>query len=241
MKRAGRSSPTPSSTRSLPRLRLVVVRSDVVQPAPRTAFFAAFLLAVVAGALGVLRASGLFSTLIGRVPIATRDVVASATAGLATVIVISAVLTALALAVAFPDAVEMLPGPRRRVVRRHRGTGLDCRLSSPTWSSGLRRSPRESGSRSVLPDRCPRKGSTTEPFRSSHLWPRCRRKVDAGALAFVALIAPLLGGYAIGAVMHRRQLCAQARTPGRTRRPIRCMRRSGTGRACLAERRRSWR
>ena len=84
-----------------------LVRSDVVEPAPRTAFFAGLLIAGSAGGLGLLRASGLLGEVVMRVPSAARDVVASATTGLAVVVLVSASLTAIALAVGFPDSVEM--------------------------------------------------------------------------------------------------------------------------------------
>ncbi|MFL6287285.1 MAG: DUF6350 family protein [Actinomycetes bacterium] len=180
-----------------------VVRSDIVQPAPRTAFFAGFFIALVAGGLGILRASGLLSTLIARVPIATRDMVASATAGLATVIVISAVLTALALAVAFPDAVESF---RALGAGWSGGIALllltvsfipNLVLWTASFTTGVGFAVGATGS--VSPQGVDYGALPVFPPLAA-LPP----EGHAGALAFVALIAPLLGGYAVGAVMHRR-------------------------------------
>ncbi len=84
-----------------------VVRSDVVEPAARTAFVAATLIALLGGGLGLLRASGQLHQATQAVPGSLRAVGAAATAGLATVVMVSAVLTTVAIAIGFPDAAEM--------------------------------------------------------------------------------------------------------------------------------------
>ena len=84
-----------------------VIRSEDVQPAPLRAFVAGTLLAAVAGTLGMVRAAGLGGQVRELVPSSLRDVLAAGTVALATVVTVSAVTTALALAVGFPDAVEM--------------------------------------------------------------------------------------------------------------------------------------
>ncbi len=84
-----------------------VIRSEDVQPAPLRAFVAGTLLAAVAGTVGVVRAAGLGPQVRELLPASLRDVLAAGSVALATVVTVSAVTTALALAVGFPDAVEM--------------------------------------------------------------------------------------------------------------------------------------
>jgi len=180
-----------------------LVRSDAVQPAPRTAFFAATLFALVAGGLGVLRASGHLGEALLRIPTAVRDVIASATVGVATVVLVSAVLTAVALAVGFPDSVEMY------------------RTLDPGWSGGLMLLLLTVG---FIPNLVLWTASFTTgvgfvigvdgavspqgvDYGAMPIFPPLAAlppEGDAGGLAFVALIAPLLAGYAIGSMMHRR-------------------------------------
>ena len=180
-----------------------IVRSDTVEPAPRTAFFAGVLMAGVAGGYGLLRASDLLPEAVMRVPRGVRDVAASATTGIAVVVLVSAVLTALALAVGFPDAVEMY---RSLDAGWSGGIGLLLLTvsfvpnlvmwtASFTTGVGFVLGPEGSGSPQGV------------EYGALPVFPPLAAlppEGDAGGLAFVALLAPLLGGYAIGALMQRR-------------------------------------
>ncbi len=181
-----------------------VVRSEVVQPAPRTAFFAATAIAAVGGGLGLLHASDQLRTAISVVPTSVRDLVASSVAGLCTVVLVSGVLTTVALGIGFPDAAEMY----RVLDAGWAGVpvlvlltvafvpnlilwtaSFTVGLGFPLGAEGLV-SPQgvEYGALPVFP-----------PLAA--LPPQG----DPGIWAFVALAAPLLGGYAVAAVMYRRQ------------------------------------
>jgi hypothetical protein len=181
-----------------------IVRSAVVQPAPRTAFFAGLTFAVAAGGLGVLQASGLLSTLVERVPRPVRDVAAAATGGLATVVLVSAVLTAIALAIGFPDAVESY-----RALDAGWSGGIavllltvsfvpNLVLWTASFTTGVGFAVGATGA--VSPQ-----GVEYGPLPVFPPLAALPPEGHAGALAFVALIAPLLGGYAVGVLMHRRQ------------------------------------
>ena len=75
-------------------------------PIPRTAFLAGTAIAAVGAGLGLLRASDLLPELVRSVPGGLRDLAAAAAAGLATVVLMSGVLTTLILGVGFPDVAE---------------------------------------------------------------------------------------------------------------------------------------
>lgn len=181
-----------------------LVASEIVQPAARTAFFAGTLLALAAGGLGLLRATDLMTEALERVPVAIRDVVASATAGLASVILVSAMLTAVALAVAFPDAVAtyraldagwsgglvlvlltvaFVPNLVLWTASYTTGVGFTLGVEGTVSPQGV-----DYGALPVFPPLAalPPEG-------------------DGGGWAFIALLAPILGGYVIATVMHRRQ------------------------------------
>jgi hypothetical protein len=181
-----------------------LVRSEIVQPAPRTAFFAAGFIALVAGGLGLLHSAHLLSEAIARVPIVIRDLIAAATTGLVTVMLLSAMFTALALAVGFPDSVEMyraldagwsgglalvlltvafIPNLVVWTASFTTGVGFSVGATGSVSPQGV-----DYGALPIFP-----------PFAA--LPP----EGDAGGLAFIALLAPLLGGYAIAVIMHRRQ------------------------------------
>ncbi len=181
-----------------------VVRSDVVQPAPRTAFVAATLIAAIGSGLGLLRASGLLREAIEVIPRPVRDVAASAMAGLATVVMVGAVLTTIALAIGFPDAAEMyraldagwagipvlvlltlafVPNVVMWTVSFTTGVGFPLGAEGVVSPQSV-----DYGALPVFP-----------PLAA--LPPQG----DPGIWAYVALAAPLLGGYAVAAVLHRRQ------------------------------------
>ena len=182
-----------------------VVRSDDVQPAPRAAFFAGLVFAVVAGGLGVLRGSGHLGEAVARVPAGTRDVVAAATSGLATVFLVSAVLTALALAIGFPDAVQMY-----RALDGGWAGGLVLLLLSVSfvpnlvvWTASFTTGV---GFLVGADGMVSPQGVDYGPLPVFPPFAALPPEGHAGALAFVALIAPLLGGYAVGAVLQRRHV-----------------------------------
>jgi hypothetical protein len=180
-----------------------VVRSDVVQPAPRTAFFAGTAIAAIGGGLGLLHASHLLRSAIALVPIALRDLLAAAVAGLATVVLISGVLTTVALAVGFPDAAEMYraldPGwagaPVLVVLTIAFVPNLVLWTASFTIGLGF-----PLGAEGVVSPQSVEYGALPVFPPLAALPPQG----DPGAWAFIGLAAPLLGGYAVAAVMHRR-------------------------------------
>jgi hypothetical protein len=181
-----------------------LVASDIVQPASRTAFFAGTGLALVAGGIGLLRATDLMDDAVDRLPVALRDIAAAATAGLATVILVSAMLTAVALAVSFPDTVEayrsldagwsggvalllltvsFVPNLVLWTASFTTGVGFTVGVEGSVSPQGV-----DYGALPVFPPLAalPPEG-------------------DAGGWAFIALLAPILGGFAVATVMHRRQ------------------------------------
>ena len=181
-----------------------LVRSEIVQPAPRTAFFAASLIALVCGGLGLLHSTHLLMDAVVRVPVVLRDLFAAATTGVATVVLLSAVFTALALAVGFPDSVDMY-----RALDPGWSGGLALLLLTvafipnlvvwaASFTTGVGFSVGVDGS--VSPQ-----GVDYSALPIFPPFAALPPEGDAGGLAFVALLAPLLGGYAIAVVMHRRQ------------------------------------
>lgn len=182
-----------------------LVRSDDVQPAPRTAFFAALVFAVVAGGLGVLRGSGHLSEAVARVPRGARDVVAAATCGLATVVLVSAVLTALALAVGFPDTVQAY-----RALDGGWAGGLALLLLTVAfvpnlivWTASFTTGV---GFQVGVDGMVSPQAVDYGPLPVFPPFAALPPEGHAGALAFVALVAPLLGGYVVGAVLARRHV-----------------------------------
>ena len=181
-----------------------VVGTDAVQPAPRAAFLAATVIAALGGGLGLLRASDQLHQAVMAVPRSARDVGASATAGLATVVLVSAVLTMLALGIGFPDAAEMY-----RQLDAGWAGGLmlvlltmafvpNLILWAAAFTVGLGFSLGPDG---VISPQSIDYGALPVFPPLAALPPQG----DPGPWAFVALAAPLLGGYAIAVVLHRRQ------------------------------------
>jgi len=181
-----------------------VVRGDVVQPAPRTAFVAATLIAAIGGGLGLLRASGLLREAIEVIPGPARDVGASAVAGMATVVMVGAVLTTIALAIGFPDAAEMY----RALDAGWAGVPVLVLLTmafvpnlvlwTVSFTTGLGF---PLGTDGVVSPQSVDYGALPVFPPLAALPPQG----EPGAWAYVALAAPLLGGYAVAAVLHRRQ------------------------------------
>lgn len=181
------------------------VRSEVVQPAPRTAFFAATLIAASCGGLGLLRAASLQDAAMEVVPRSARTVLASAVAGLATVVMVSAVFTTVAIAIGVPDAAEayrsldagwsgapvlvlltmaFVPNLILWTAAFTTGVGFSLGVDAVVSPQNV-----DYGALPVFPPM-----AAMPPQGEPGLW------------AYVALIAPLLGGYAVAAVMHRRQV-----------------------------------
>lgn len=179
-----------------------LVRSEEVQPAPLRAFVAASLVAAVAGTLGVVHSAGLWPRVRGAVPGQVRDVIKGGVVALATVVTVSAVMTALALAVGFPDGVEMFrvldPGwagaPALLVMAVAfipnlvvwtasvaTGVGFSLGVDGSVGPQGV-----EYGPLPVFPPLAavPPEG-------------------DPGVWAYLMLLAPLLGGYAAGSLAAR--------------------------------------
>ncbi len=77
------------------------------EPHALQGFVAGTLLATVCGAYGMLRASDLVDEAWQQLPFEVRQVLAAATAGLAVMIGLSAILVTLALAMGFPEALDM--------------------------------------------------------------------------------------------------------------------------------------
>ena len=181
-----------------------VVRSEAVQPAPRTAFVAATLIAALGAGLGLLRASGLLREAIETVPGPARDVGASAVAGIATVIMVGAVLTTVALAIGFPDAAEMY----RALDAGWAGVPVLVLLTiafvpnlilwTVSFTTGVGF---PLGADGVVSPQSVDYGALPVFPPLAALPPQG----DPGVWAYVALAAPLLGGYAVAVVLHRRQ------------------------------------
>src|SRR4029079_13914769 len=122
---------------------------------------------------------------------------------LATVVLVSAVLTAMALAIGFPDAVEMY-----RALDAGWAGGItllvltvafvpNLVLWTASFTTGVGFTVGAAGT--VSPQ-----GVEYGPLPVFPPLAALPPEGSAGGLAFVALIAPLLGGYAIGVVLHRR-------------------------------------
>ncbi|MCZ3387518.1 MAG: DUF6350 family protein [Actinomycetia bacterium] len=181
-----------------------VVRSEVVQPAPRTAFFAATLIAVIGGGWGLLRGSGLQGAAIEAVPPSIRAVGASAAAGLATVVMVAAVLTTVAIAIGFPDAAEAY----RALDAGWSGAPVLLLLTLAfvpnlvMWTAALTTGVGFGlGGDGVVSPQSVDYGALPVFPPLAALPPQG----EPGVWAYVALAAPLLGGYAVAAVLYRRQ------------------------------------
>lgn len=184
-----------------------VVRSEVVQPAPRTAFVAATFIALMGGGLGLLRASGQLRQAMQAIPGPVRAVAASAAAGLATVVMVSAVLTTVALAIGFPDAAEMY----RSLDAGWAGAPVLVLLTmafvpnlvlwTAAFTTGLGF---PLGAEGVVSPQSVDYGALPVFPPLAAMPPQGQ----PGIWAYVALAAPLLGGYVVAAVLHRRQRTA---------------------------------
>jgi hypothetical protein len=91
-------------------LTALVVRTDAAQVGPGRAALAGGLLALVAGGSGVLRASGLTSTVLARLPEEARAAVVGGLAGMMTLVAAGGLLLTATLVVHFSDAVELAEG-----------------------------------------------------------------------------------------------------------------------------------
>ncbi|HEX5017543.1 MAG TPA: DUF6350 family protein [Actinomycetes bacterium] len=180
-----------------------IVRSEVAQPAARTAFFCGVLIAGVAGGFGLLRAGNLLQDAVLGLPRTLRDLAAAATTGVAVVVLVSAVLTAIALAIGFSDAVEMY---RSLDAGWSGGIALviltvafvpNLVFWTASFTTGVGFLLGSEGS--VSPQ-----GVEYGPLPVFPPLAALPPEGDAGGLAFIALLAPLLAGYAIGAVVHKR-------------------------------------
>ena len=181
-----------------------VVRSDVVQPDPRAAFLAGTAIAFVGGGLGLLRASGLVPGLVRAVPVPLRDVAAAATSGLSTVVLLSGVLTTIMLAIGFSDTAETYRaldagwsgGPVLVLLTLAFLPNLILWAAAFTVGVGF-----PLGADGLVSPQSVEYGALPVFPPLAALPPQG----DPGPWAFVALAAPLLGGYAVAAVLHRRR------------------------------------
>ena len=181
-----------------------VVRSDVVQPGPRSAFVAATTIALVGGGLGLLRASNLLQAMVRQVPSSVRDLVASAVSGLASVFLISGLLTTITLLIGFPDAAEAYRaldagwsgGPILVLLTVAFVPNLVLWTAAFTTGVGF-----PLGAEGVVSPQGIEYGALPVFPPLAALPPQG----DPGPWAFVALAAPLVGGYVVAAVLHRRQ------------------------------------
>jgi hypothetical protein len=180
-----------------------LIGSDEVRPEARTAFLAATGIAFVGGGFGLLRASGLLADAVQRVPRVVRDIAAAAGAAVGTMLVVSGVLTALLLAIGFPDAVEMfraldagwagapllvlltvafVPNLVMWTAAFSTGVGFPLGASGAVSPQGV-----EYGALPVFPPL-----AALPPEGQPGWW------------GFIVLVAPLLAGYAAGVVVVRR-------------------------------------
>ncbi len=181
-----------------------LVGSDVVQPAPRTAFVAATVLAAIGGGLGLLHASHQLRSAANLLPAAVRDIAAAAVAGFSTVVLVSGVLTTVALGIGFPDAAEMYRvldagwagAPVLVLLTVAFVPNLILWTASFTIGLGF-----PLGAEGVVSPQSVDYGALPVFPPLAALPPQG----DPGIWSFVALAAPLLAGYAVAAVLHRRQ------------------------------------
>ncbi len=174
-----------------------------LRPHPLAAWLSGTVLALVAGGWGLLRSSGLAGELADRVPFALRQTLTGAVAGLLTLVAFGAVVLALLLALAFPEALDMtraldadvlgnvllavlgvalLPNLVVWVLSFTTGVGFSLGVGSSVGPQGV-----EYGALPVLPPL-----AAVPPEGSLPGW------------AMVVLVVPLLAGVVAGLVVHRR-------------------------------------
>jgi len=180
-----------------------VAGSSSVRPHAWAAFVAGALLAAFAGCLGLLRGSHLSSQAWSLLPSVVRHALAGAAAGLATLLAVGAVVTSLALAIGFPEAVEMFralnPDVMGGVVLALLGVAFVPNLVvwAASFSTGVGFSLGAHGS--VSP-----RGIEYGPLPVFPPLTAIPPEGTPGALALSALLAPLLAGVVTGWVVHRR-------------------------------------
>jgi hypothetical protein len=174
-----------------------------LRPHPLAAWVSGTVLAGVAAGLGLLRSSGLQGELVGRLPFALRQTVTGAVAGLLTLVAAGALILALLLALAFPEALDMtraldadllgglvlallgvalLPNLVLWVVSFTTGVGFSLGVGTSVGPQGV-----EYGALPVLPPL-----AAVPPEGSLPGW------------AMLVLVVPVLAGAVSGLVVHRR-------------------------------------
>jgi hypothetical protein len=174
-----------------------------LRPHPLAAWLSGTVLALVAGGWGLLRSSGLGGELADRLPFALRQTLTGAVAGLLTLVAFGAVVLALLLALAFPEALDMtraldadvlgnvllavlgvalLPNLMVWVLSFTTGVGFSLGVGSSVGPQGV-----EYGALPVLPPL-----AAVPPEGSLPGW------------AMAVLVVPLLAGVVAGLVVHRR-------------------------------------
>jgi hypothetical protein len=180
-----------------------VAGSSSVRPHAWAAFVAGALLAVVAGCLGLLRGSDLRSQAWSLLPAIMRHALAGAAAGLATLLAVGAAVTSLALAIGFPEALEMFralnPDVMGGLVLALLGVAFVPNLVvwAVSFSTGVGFSLGVDGS--VSP-----RGIEYGPLPVFPPLTAIPPEGTPGAFALLALLAPLLAGVVAGWVVHRR-------------------------------------
>ena len=174
-----------------------------LRPHPMAGWLAATVLAFLAGGWGLLRSSGLQGELADRLPFALRQTLTGALAGLLTLVAFGAVVLALLLALAFPEALDMtraldadllgsvllavlglalLPNLVLWVLSFTTGVGFSLGVGSSVGPQGV-----EYGALPVLPPL-----AAVPPEGGLPGW------------AMLVLAVPMLAGVVAGLVVHRR-------------------------------------
>ncbi len=180
-----------------------VAGSTSVRPHAWAAFVAGALLACAMGSLGMLRGADLTTGLWTLLPSILRHALAGAAAGLATLVAVGAAVASLALAIGFPEAVEMFralnPDIVGGVVLALLGVAFVPNLVvwAVSFSTGVGFSLGVTGS--VSP-----RGIEYGPLPVFPPLTAIPPEGTPGALALSALLAPLLAGVVTGWVVHRR-------------------------------------
>ncbi|HVQ87825.1 MAG TPA: DUF6350 family protein [Actinomycetes bacterium] len=177
--------------------------SDTVRPHAWAAFVATAFLALLAGGAGLVRRAGLGSQVRSLVPPILSEALTGAAAGLATLLAFGAAVTALCLAIGFPDSVEMFGALDPDIT----GGAVLALLSvafvpnlvvwATAFSTGVGFTLGTGGS--VSP-----RGVEYGPLPVFPPLSALPPEGTPGVLAVVALVAPLCAGVATGWIVRRR-------------------------------------
>ena len=180
-----------------------ILGSSAVRPHALAAFVAGALFALVFGALGMLRAAELLGLTWRSTPNVVRQTLAGAVVGLATLLALGALATSLALAMGFPESVDMFraldPDPVGGIMLALLGVALVPNLVvwAVAFSTGIGFS---LGAGSAVSPR----GIAYGPLPVFPPLGSVPPEGHPGAIAMLVLVAPLAAGVGAGLLVHRR-------------------------------------